>query len=177
MTLKFPTWLLRPRLQLLLISYTIHHKLLNINFYRYFMDRPLVAVGCLIVEENKVLLVKRKNPPNAGLWAIPGGKVEYGETLEDALKREMREETGLEVAVSNIISIVQVINEGYHYVILDFECKPIGGKLRASSDASEVEYIPFNKLKDIPTTKTTYDMLIMYFKGEKPPYSIIQISK
>jgi hypothetical protein len=62
-------------------------------------------------------------------------------------------------------------------VILDFECKPIGGKLRASSDASEVEYIPFNKLKDIPTTKTTYDMLIMYFKGEKPPYSIIQISK
>jgi len=59
------------------------------------MDRPLVAVGCLIVEENKVLLVKRKNPPNAGLWAIPGGKVEYGETLEDALKREMREKLDL----------------------------------------------------------------------------------
>ncbi|AKA72545.1 NUDIX domain-containing protein [Saccharolobus solfataricus] len=141
------------------------------------MDRPLVAVGCLIVEENKVLLVQRKNPPNAGLWAIPGGKVEYGETLEEALKREMREETGLEVAVGNIISIVQVINEGFHYVILDFECKPIGGNLRASTDAVKVEYVPFDKLNIIQTTKTTYDMLSMYFRGEKPPYFIIQISK
>ncbi|QGA53444.1 NUDIX domain-containing protein [Sulfolobus sp. E5-1-F] len=141
------------------------------------MDRPLVAVGCLIVEENKVLLVKRKNPPNAGLWAIPGGKVEYGETLEDALKREMREETGLEIAVGNILSIVQVIDQGYHYVILDFECKPIGGKLNASSDALEVEYIPFNKLENIPTTRTTYEMLIKYLKGERPPYFIIQISR
>ncbi|WP_338603789.1 NUDIX hydrolase [Sulfolobus tengchongensis] len=141
------------------------------------MNRPLVAVGCLVISDNKVLLVKRKNPPNTGLWAIPGGKVEYGETLEEALKREMKEETGLEVTIGNLVSIVQVVSEGFHYVILDFECKPIGGELRASTDALQVEYVPFDKIKDIQTTKTTYEMLEKYFKGERPPYFITQISK
>lgn len=141
------------------------------------MDRPTVAVGCLIVSDNKVLLVKRKNPPNEGLWAIPGGKVEYGETIEDALKREIKEETGLEISVGELISIVQIIAEGYHYVILDFECKPVGGILSAASDAAAAEYIPFNKLKEIKTTRTTYEMLERYIKGEKPPYIITQISR
>ncbi|MEM0200044.1 MAG: NUDIX hydrolase [Saccharolobus sp.] len=141
------------------------------------MNRPLVAVGCLIVSKDRsVLLVKRKNPPNEGLWAIPGGKVEYGETIINALKREMKEETNLDVSVSKLVAIVEVIVKGYHYVILDFECKPLNDNLSPSSDALDVSYIPFDKLNEIKTTQTTYEMLERYFKGEELPIFITHIS-
>ncbi|AOL16997.1 DNA mismatch repair protein MutT [Sulfolobus sp. A20] len=141
------------------------------------MDRPIVAVGCFVKINDSVLLVKRGHPPNEDLWAIPGGKVEFGETLQEALKREMKEETGLDVNVKDLIALVEIIHKNYHYVILDFECEPIGGKLLASSDAKEVKLIPLKELEKVKMTDTTYDMLKRYVNNEKKPYYITQISK
>ncbi len=141
------------------------------------MDRPIVAVGCFVKINDAVLLVKRGHPPNEDLWAIPGGKVEFGETLQEALKREMKEETGLDVNVKDLMALVEIIHKNYHYVILDFECEPIGGKLFASSDAKEVKLIPLKELEKVKMTDTTYDMLKRYVNDEKKPYYITQISK
>ncbi|MGC9105241.1 MAG: NUDIX hydrolase [Thermoprotei archaeon] len=133
--------------------------------------RPLVAVGCLVSEGNKVLLVRRKKPPNAGLLAVPGGKVEFGETLEKAVTREMKEETNLDVEVVDVLAIVQVIKEGFHYVIVDFLCRKVGGVERASSDASELVWVDLNELEEIRSSMSpsTYEMLERWKKGDRLP--------
>ncbi|MBW9141403.1 MAG: NUDIX hydrolase [Candidatus Aramenus sp.] len=139
--------------------------------------RPLVAVGGVVVSKGQVLLVKRAHPPNKGLWAIPGGKVEFGETLEEAVKREIKEETGLEVKVSELMAVVQLIKEGFHYVILDFVCEVTGGKLSPSSDAEDARFFSRNEIEKIATSPTTREMLLRYFKGERTPMFITEISK
>ena len=146
------------------------------------MKSPLVAVGAVIFNnEGKVLLVKRKHPPNKGSWAIPGGKVKYGETLEEAIKREMKEETNLDIKVEEPLAIVEIIKEGFHYIIIDFICEVKGGELKAGSDAEEAKFFSIEEIKKINTSPTTVEMLIRYFKGEKIPLMIVeratQISK
>jgi 8-oxo-dGTP diphosphatase len=102
---------------------------------------PIIAVGAVILDrEGKILLVKRRNPPNAGKWAVPGGKVELGETLEEAVIRETLEETSLEVKPTILLSVVEVVGPVYHYVILDYQCDVIGGELEPGSDALEANY-------------------------------------
>ncbi len=139
--------------------------------------RPLVAVGGAVIKDGKVLLVKRAHPPNKGYWAIPGGKVEYGETLEQAVKREIREETGLDVEVLDLMAVIQLIKEGFHYVILDFVCQVVGGDLRPGSDAEEVKFFSLEELEKVETTPTTREMLLRYYKGEKMPMFVTEISK
>jgi len=113
---------------------------------RKYPDRPYVGVGAVIVQDGKVLLVKRKYEPLAGQWSLPGGAVEVGETLETCLVREMLEETGLEVKVGPVIEVIDRItrdDEGrvmYHFVLVDYLCWPIGGALRASSDVAEAVF-------------------------------------
>jgi len=87
------------------------------------MSRPLVAVGGVVFRGEKVLLVRRKHPPNQDRWAIPGGKVEFGETLRDALRREMKEETNLDVEPRVLMAVVEVLAEGYHYVFWTFSAR------------------------------------------------------
>ncbi|BAK54767.1 NUDIX hydrolase [Sulfurisphaera tokodaii] len=141
------------------------------------MEYPLVAVGGVIFnKQRKVLLVKRKNPPNKGSWAIPGGKVKYGETLEEAVKREIKEETNLDVRVKELLAIVEIIKEGFHYVILDFVCENIEGKLMASSDAEDARFFSLDELTNISVSPTTIEMLKRYFDGEKTPIIITERS-
>ena len=141
------------------------------------MEHPLVAVGAVIFNnEGKVLLVKRKNPPNKGSWAIPGGKVKYGETLEEAVKREIKEETNLDVKVKEPLAIVEIIKEGFHYVIIDFICEIIGGEVKASSDAEEAKFFSIEEIKELKTSPTTIEMLTRYFRGEKLPLMIVEKS-
>jgi mutator protein MutT len=103
---------------------------------RQYPDRPFVGVGAVIVSDGKVLLVKRGREPLAGQWSLPGGAVEVGETLEECLVRELREETGLDVEVGPVIEVFDRItrdDEGrveYHFVLVDYLCWPIGGELR-----------------------------------------------
>ena len=129
---------------------------------RRYPDRPFVGVGAVIVQDGKVLLVKRKYEPLAGQWSLPGGAVEVGETLEACLVREMLEETGLEVRVGPVIEVIDRIThdtEGrvmYHFVLVDYLCWPTGGTLCASSDVAEVCFADPNDLRRYElTTKAT----------------------
>ncbi len=87
---------------------------------------PRIAVSAIIVDEDKILLVKRATPPSKGKWAFPGGKVEYGEKMVDAVKREVREEVGLEIEPICVFQLVEIIclEKGYHFILAVFLAKP-----------------------------------------------------
>lgn len=113
-----------------------------------------MGVGAFIVKNNKVLLVKRANEPNKGKWSIPGGVVKLGESLIDALKREIFEETGLEIEALDVACVSEEIvrdNTGikFHYVIIDFFAKVVGGELRVGSDAEDAKWISFDELDEV----------------------------
>lgn len=138
---------------------------------RKYPELPLIAVGGVLLKNGKVLLVKRKNEPGKGLWSIPGGLVEPNETLRDAVKRELREETGLDVEPLRVIHVAEVVekdSEGrtkYHYVIVDHLCRIIGGTLRPGDDAKEVRWVSLSRAKELPITDTTRKLLEELTKG------------
>jgi 8-oxo-dGTP diphosphatase len=111
-----------------------------VNDTRQYPERPIVGVGAVIVEDGKVVLIKRKYEPLKGHWSLPGGIVEIGETLETALTREMLEETGLRVDVGPVIEVFDRIMRDeqhrvrYHFVLIDYLCWRTEGSLRAGSD-------------------------------------------
>ena len=114
---------------------------------RAFPDRPVVSVGAVVVEGDRVLLVKRGQPPLQGQWSLPGGVVEVGETLREAVAREVKEETGLDVEPGPVVEVldrVQRADDGrveYHYVIIDYCCSVRGGSLACASDADAAEWV------------------------------------
>jgi 8-oxo-dGTP diphosphatase len=113
---------------------------------REYPERPVLGVGAVIVQDGRVLLVRRGTQPLKGEWTLPGGMVELGETLREAVKRECAEETGLIVEPGAVVEIFEKIYPGengrlrFHYVIVDFLCSVTGGELRAASDVDEVKW-------------------------------------
>jgi ADP-ribose pyrophosphatase YjhB (NUDIX family) len=106
--------------------------------------RPLVAVGAVAVrDDGALLLVRRGKAPALGRWSLPGGRVDWGETLRDALRREVAEETGLEVVPGELAGLVERIHldEGFHYVILDYHVTVTGGTLRPGSDVTDARWV------------------------------------
>jgi 8-oxo-dGTP diphosphatase len=108
---------------------------------RLYPERPIVGVGAVVLDEHgKVVLIRRRFEPLAGQWSIPGGTLELGETLEAGVAREIREETGLDVAVGPVIEVFDRImlddekRVRYHFVLVDYLCRPTGGTLVAGSD-------------------------------------------
>ena len=126
---------------------------------RQYPERPIVGVGAVIVEAGKVLLVKRRYEPLAGHWSIPGGTLELGETLEEGITREMREETGLEIEVGPVIEVFDRIildpdrRVRYHFVLVDYLCWPIGGDLQAGSDVEDAVLVE-------PEALDAYDLTV-----------------
>jgi len=113
---------------------------------REFPSTPLVAVGAVVVNEGRVLLVRRGTEPMLGHWSLPGGLVEVGETLTDAIVREVREETGLIVQPISLIELLDRIHRHedrvrFHYVIADYLCLVVSGDPLAASDATEVRWV------------------------------------
>jgi len=114
--------------------------------------RPIVGVGAVILDGDRVLLVRRGHAPLKGEWSLPGGAVELGETLEAAVAREVIEETGLEVAVGQVVEVLDRIQRGpdgrveYHFVIVDYLCTVRTGKVAHGSDAADVRWVPIADL-------------------------------
>ena len=125
---------------------------------RLYPNRPIVGVGAIIVHEGKILLEKRKSAPGKGKWSVPGGLVELGESIEQAVIREVKEETGLEVEEPRLIDVVDDVNldeKGavkYHFVIVDYVINVIRGIPKAASDAEDLKWVPFSEVEEYDLT-------------------------
>jgi 8-oxo-dGTP diphosphatase len=125
---------------------------------RQYPKKPVVGVGAIILDGDQILLEKRKNSPGKGKWSVPGGLVDLGENVEDAVVREVKEETGLEVYEPRLVDVVDYISLGerggvmYHYVIIDYLVTSKGGKPKAASDAADLKWVPFNEVDEYDLT-------------------------
>jgi len=126
---------------------------------REYPDAPIIAVGAIIHDGARIVVIRRDREPAKGRWTFPGGGIELGETVRDALRREALEETGLEVEAGQLAAIVDRIlpdNAGriqYHYVILDFLARPVAGVLRPGDDASDVRWVGLSELDQLDMTE------------------------
>ena len=127
---------------------------------RQYPNKPIVGVGAIILDEDRILLEKRKNSPGKGKWSVPGGLVDLGETVEEAIIREVKEETGLEVYDPRLVDVVSYVSldEGgsvmYHYVIIDYLVTSRGGNPKAASDAEDLKWVPLCKVEKYDLTES-----------------------
>lgn len=132
---------------------------------RRYPERPFLGVGAIIVDAGRVLLCRRGKQPYLGYWSIPGGAVETGEPIIEALRREVREETGLEIAIIQLAEVFERITpdaEGrteYHYVLIDYLCRVESGTLVAGDDAAEVRWFARAELASLEMTPGTLDVI------------------
>jgi 8-oxo-dGTP diphosphatase len=128
-------------------------------------DIPICAVGAIVLEKGEVLLVRRNRAPALGQWSLPGGRVEWGETLREAIAREVREETGVDIEVEGLAGIAERIlpddagKTEFHYVILDFWARPKSRDLTPGDDASDARWVPVAELNEYELTAGLYEFL------------------
>ncbi len=126
---------------------------------REYPERPIVAVGGIVVRDGQVLLVKRGREPSAGRWTVPGGAVRVGEQLHEAVVRELREECGVEVEVGPVVEVLdRVVRDGtsrvqFHYVIIDYLARWVAGEPQAGSDAAAVRWLRREEWAALPLTE------------------------
>ena len=132
---------------------------------------PIVAVGAIVFDDlGRVLLIQRARPPSAGLWSLPGGRLEPRETLAQAVAREVREETGLIVEVGGLACVVERMADDYHFVLLDYFARITGGTLAAASDARDARFVALDDIAALPTTDGLLDVLVRA-RATQPPWS------
>jgi 8-oxo-dGTP diphosphatase len=137
---------------------------------REYPDAPLVGVGAIIIEQDRVVLVKRGHAPLQGAWSIPGGVLEIGETLRQATAREVLEETGLTVEIGELLGVYdRIVRESgqrtrYHYVLIDFLCRRIAGDLKAGGDAAEARWFARRELTQLSLAKDTAEVIQLGFE-------------
>ncbi|HEY3929795.1 MAG TPA: NUDIX hydrolase [Candidatus Koribacter sp.] len=143
---------------------------------REYPERPLLGVGAVIVHEGRVLLVRRASEPLKGEWSVPGGLVELGEKIVDAVKREAQEETGLVIEPGEVLELFDSIwrdAEGrfqYHYVLVDYLCRVISGTLQAATDVSDARWVPEAQIGDFGLRETTMRLIRKGFAKIKDPH-------
>lgn len=145
---------------------------------RRYPARPIVGVGGIVIDEGRVLLVRRNQPPLEGRWSLPGGLVETGESLAAAVVRELDEETGVAVEVGPLVEVVErVVRDAdgrveYHYVLLDYFCARRGGTARAASDAGDVAWATLEELAPrygiAKSTKRVIERAFTMADGRRP---------
>jgi 8-oxo-dGTP diphosphatase len=125
---------------------------------------PRPAVGVVVIESGRLLLIQRSKNPYRGCWAVPGGKVRWGETLTAAAAREAEEETGLIVRVGDVLWVGESMSPSSdaptsHNVLIDFTATVVGGVLKAGSDAADAAFVPQPEVRDLLLTPTMHELL------------------
>jgi len=132
---------------------------------RRYPKRPMVGVGALIFDGPRILMAQRGKEPLKGWWSLPGGALEIGELLADAIRREVREETGLEIEPTRVFEIFERIirdpagTPEYHYVLIDYLCRVTGGSLRPGDDVCHVEWMERSQLSALRITEGTLGVI------------------
>jgi len=132
---------------------------------REYPEVPIVGVGAFVLEDDRVLLVRRGRPPARGKWSVPGGRVRLGESVEAALLREVREECGVAIQLKGLVGVVERIipdpagRVRYHYVLIDYLAAPLAGEARAGSDAEAVRWVPVGEVGRLELTEGLEAML------------------
>lgn len=112
-------------------------------------DRPAIGVGAIVIRREQLLLVRRGRGPAAGRWSVPGGHVEGGETLAEAVTRELREETGLDGVCGELVDWAERIDDEHHHVILDFRVEVLDDEVSAGDDAAEAAWVPVGDVGEL----------------------------
>jgi ADP-ribose pyrophosphatase YjhB (NUDIX family) len=140
---------------------------------REYPSRPLVGAGAVVYDGHKVLLVKRKYPPNEGRWALPGGLVELGERVQDAVVREVKEETDLEVVLEGLLDVATDIHldersrPRYHYVLVDYLARRVGGRVRLNEESSDFGWFTAKETRKLDMSEGTRDVLVLHFQRRR----------
>lgn len=140
---------------------------------REYPDRPIVGIGAVIFDQGRVLLVQRGHAPMQGEWSLPGGALELGETLQDGVKREVLEETGLIVEPIAILETFDRIARDaagrvqFHYVLVDYLCRITGGSAAYASDAVDLRWAALDDLDTI--APFTREVILKAWKMRSPP--------
>ena len=130
-----------------------------------YPSQPVVAVGAIVFRDNRILLVRRGHAPSRDLWAIPGGRVEIGETLQEAAEREILEETGITIrALKPVYTFDYIERDGsasprFHYVIIDLTADYVAGEIRAGDDAAEARWVAAEELESMKVSSKTLKLL------------------
>jgi 8-oxo-dGTP diphosphatase len=149
---------------------------------RSYPPRPIIGVGAVILDGDRVLVIKRAHEPLKGQWSLPGGGVELGETLERAVAREVQEETGLDVEVGPIVDVLDRIAHDadglveHHFVLVDFVCRPTGSApwtLSSASDADAAEWVALDALARYGVADVTVRVILKaagrdFSTGDRP---------
>jgi mutator protein MutT len=133
---------------------------------RIHPSRPVVGVGAVVVSDDRVLVIRRAHEPLKGEWSLPGGAVELGESLQAAVVREVREETGLDVEVGPLVEVVDRVQRApdgrvaYHFVVVDYLCRPRGeARPTSGSDADDVRWAAVGELTELGVTRVAIDVV------------------
>ncbi len=142
-----------------------------------YPGHPRVAVGGVVFRDGRVLLVRRGKPPSEGEWAIPGGSVELGETLQEAVAREILEETGISIRVGEPVHVFEDVRRDeagrirFHYVILDFEGEFLSGEVNAADDARDARWVSRKEFLQLNlNNKTIHLMKKLGFLAEEEKF-------
>jgi 8-oxo-dGTP diphosphatase len=141
---------------------------------REYPERPMVGVGGVVISGGRALLVRRGSAPLEGQWSIPGGMLEVGETILEGVRRELAEETGLEVRVGELIEVFERITRDgtgdmqYHFVVLDYLCEVLSGEACAGSDVVDVAWAAPAELANYAISETATSVILKAFEMGKP---------
>jgi 8-oxo-dGTP diphosphatase len=140
---------------------------------RRYPKHPFVGVGAILLNRDRILMAQRGKEPLKGWWSLPGGALETGESLADGVRREVREETGLEIRPLGVLEIFERIMRDsngeaeYHYVLIDYICRITGGTLCAGDDVCRVEWVRRSELGKLQITEGTLGVIEKAFRERR----------
>ena len=140
---------------------------------RRYPRRPIIGVGALILKRGRILMAQRGKQPLIGCWSLPGGALETGESLADGVRREVREETGLDIRPLGVLEIFERIMRDasgvpeYHYVLIDYMCRVVGGTLAPGDDVCAVEWVRRHDLAKLQITEGTLAVIEKAFRERR----------